>query len=178
MRIIAGRAKGRRLRSPGPGTRPLTGRVREALFSSLGNRVVDARVLDLYAGSGAIGLEALSRGAAEAVFVENDRNAFAALTANVEVVGLGGSMVRADVEAFLRADSARYDLAFVDPPYGLPLASVQDVLDLTARRLDEGATLVLHRRAGEGEPIGESLRRRDRRRYGDAEIWVYAKEET
>jgi 16S rRNA (guanine966-N2)-methyltransferase len=144
----------------------------------LGERVVDARVLDLYAGSGSIGLEALSRGAADVVFVESDRDAFAALARNVEMVGLGGSTVRADVEAFLRSDSARYDLAFVDPPYGLPLASVQDVLGLTARRLDEGATLVLHRRAGEGEPLGENLRCRDRRRYGDAEIWVYAKEET
>lgn len=178
VRIIAGSAKGRRLRSPRSGTRPLTGRVREALFSSLGERVVDARVLDLYAGSGSIGLEALSRGAADAVFVENDREAFAVLGRNLEVVGLGGTPVRAEVEAFLRLDSARYDLVFVDPPYALPLASVEDVLGLTARRLDESATLVLHRRAGEGEPLGENLWCRNRRRYGDAEIWVYAKEET
>lgn len=178
MRIIAGSAKGRRLKAPREGTRPLTGRVREALFSSLGERVVGARVLDLFAGSGSIGLEAASRGAADVVFVENDRNAARVLGDNVAVVGLGGTVVRSDVVKYLGSSTDRFDLVFVDPPYAFRLPSVENVLALTSSRLEEGGTVVLHRRVGDAEPRSENLLCRDLRRYGDAEIWVYEKEPT
>jgi 16S rRNA (guanine966-N2)-methyltransferase len=153
-------------------------RVREALFSSLGAAVEGAAVLDLFAGSGSLGLEALSRGAASAVFVERSRRAVAVLRANVDVAGLGGKVVAGDVESFLSTDTGTYRVAFVDPPYAASLASVTRVLDLLRPRLAEGAVVVLHRRAGEaepGSPAGFTVT--DRRQYGDAEITRLVKEE-
>lgn len=176
MRIIAGIAKGRRLAGPkGDATRPMTDRVKEALFSTLAAKVVDARVFDLYAGSGSLGLEALSRGAASCVFVEKDRGALAVLARNIEAVGLGGEIFATDVERFLGASPAVADLAFVDPPYGLALASVGSVVGALERTLSEEATVVVHRRRGEEPPdaIG-GLSLVDRRSYGDAELWCYA----
>ncbi|MDH5372871.1 MAG: 16S rRNA (guanine(966)-N(2))-methyltransferase RsmD, partial [Acidimicrobiia bacterium] len=120
MRIIAGHAKGRRLRSPhGLATRPMMDRVREALFSSLGARIPGSRVLDLYAGSGSLGLEALSRGAESSVFVEQGRAALDALRENVEMIGLDGVVVAVDVASFLRSTPEQFDVVFVDPPYAL-----------------------------------------------------------
>ena len=117
MRIVAGEFKGRRLRMPrGAPTRPTADRVREALFSMLGD-VAGARVLDLYAGSGALGIEALSRGAASAVFVERDTRAAAAIQANLDTVGAEAEVSRQDVLAFVRRDGRSYDLVFCDPPY-------------------------------------------------------------
>lgn len=183
MRIIAGLSKGRRLSVPRGGTRPMTDRAKEGVFSSLGGLVRAARVLDLYAGSGSLGLEALSRGAAEAVFVERARPALAALRANIAAVGLGGTVVPVDVEAFLDGEavqisekSARFDLAFVDPPYALPLASVERALAKLVPLLAEGAVVVLHRRAGEGPGPAPGLTVIDRRRYGDTEITRLVKE--
>jgi 16S rRNA (guanine966-N2)-methyltransferase len=175
MRVIAGEAKGRRLKSPpGTDTRPLTGRVKEALFSSLGSAVVDAGILDLYAGTGSIGLEALSRGAASCVFVERDPAATAALRANIDAVGLGGTAVSRSVDQFLETPGGPYDLVFVDPPYALALASVEAVLERLVPHLAAGAVVVLHRRAG-GEPplVPVTLEPSDRRRYGDSELWRY-----
>jgi len=178
MRIVAGAAGGRRLRSPkGLETRPMMDRVKEAIFSSLGDRVRGAVVLDLYAGSGSLGLEALSRGAASATFVEWSRSVRAALAANVALVGLGGDIVPARVEEYLERPGPSVDLAFVDPPYALPLPSVEHVLGLLARRLADGAVVVLHRRTSTGEvapPAGLEIA--DRRRYGDAEVTRLVKE--
>lgn len=178
MRIIAGAAKGRRLASPGAATRPMTDRIKEAVFSSLGARIAGARVLDLYAGSGSLGLEALSRGAATAVFVERDRKALVALRTNVDRVGLDGTVVGRDVAAYVDSVSTTFDLAFVDPPYTLPLPSVSRILERLEPRLSSGATVVVHRRIGETPPDGvAALRLTDRRRYGDAEIWRFTKED-
>jgi 16S rRNA (guanine966-N2)-methyltransferase len=117
VRIVAGEFKGRRLRMPrGAPTRPTADRVREALFSMLGD-VTGARVLDLYAGSGALGIEALSRGAASAVFVERDARAAAAIQANLDTVGAEAEVSRQDALAFVRRDGRSYDLVFCDPPY-------------------------------------------------------------
>jgi 16S rRNA (guanine966-N2)-methyltransferase len=117
VRVVAGSFKGRRLAAPrGTRTRPTADRVREALFSMLGD-VGGARVLDLYAGSGALGIEALSRGADSAVFVERDARAVAAIERNLAAVGVEANVVRQDVVRFLaRADGA-FDLVFCDPPY-------------------------------------------------------------
>jgi 16S rRNA (guanine966-N2)-methyltransferase len=156
----------------------MTDRTKEAVFSSLGAAVVDATVLDLFAGSGSLGLEALSRGAAAATFVERDRKALAALRANVDAVGLGGDVVARDVARYLAAPPASCDLAFVDPPYALPLASVSEILERLEHWMTAGGTVVVHRRWGEEPParIG-SLELSQRRRYGDADIWRFAKEE-
>lgn len=180
MRVIAGTAKGRKLRAPqGFGTRPMTDRAREGLFSSLAAIVAEARVVDLYAGSGTLGLEALSRGADEATFVENDPKAMAALRANIEAVGLGGSTIKGDVMSFLSRRTGTFDLAFVDPPYALPLPSVDEVLERLADHLGEDATVILHRRRGGGPPqVPEGLALVDRRAYGDSELFRYAKEDS
>jgi 16S rRNA (guanine966-N2)-methyltransferase len=172
MRIIAGTAKGRRINGPrGPLTRPMTDRAKEAIFSSLGPVVHDAAVLDLYAGSGSLGLEALSRGADTAVFVEWRRAATQVLRSNIELVALGGEVVPAKVEEYLSHGVGAFDLVFVDPPYDLPLPSVMAVLDQLVRWLSEDATVIVHRRAGSGEVSGiDGLAVVDQRRYGDAEI--------
>jgi len=177
MRIISGLAKGRRLLAPRDrGTRPMTDRAREGVFSSLGAAVAGARVLDLYAGSGSLGLECLSRGAASVVFVERSRAALAALRANVAAVGLGGEVAAEDVSHYLGRADGPFDLAFVDPPYALPLASVEQVLGALVRLLAGGGTVVLHRRAGEGLQPPPGLKVADRRRYGDSEITRLVKE--
>jgi 16S rRNA (guanine966-N2)-methyltransferase len=178
MRIIAGRAKGRRLVGPsGMGTRPMTDRAREAMFSSLGATVEGAQVFDLYAGSGAIGLEALSRGAASVAFVERGRQTLSALRTNIQKVGLGGTVLAVDVERFLDESAERADLAFVDPPYGLSLASVEEVVRKLIPKLTTGAHVVLHRRAGERAPVVEPLAVVSSHRYGDTVLWYLRKEE-
>ncbi len=178
MRIIAGEAKGRRLAAPRSGTRPFTGRAKEAVFSSLHARIAGAAVLDLYAGSGSLGLEALSRGADSAVFVEQDRNAVAVLASNVEAVDLGGTIVRREVGAFLQRNRHSYDLVFVDPPYAFDDREVERVLDLITNRITDQGTVVLHRRFGGTAPESDNLRCTDRRRYGDSEIWIFEKEQS
>jgi 16S rRNA (guanine966-N2)-methyltransferase len=178
MRIVAGSAKGRRLVAPKHGTRPFTGRAREAVFSMLGDRVVGARVLDLYAGTGSLGLEAASRGAAEVVHVETFRPALAALRRNVENVGLDTRVVAERVETFLERTSGPWDIAFVDPPYELAAEELADVLRALGAVLATAAVVVVHRRTGTplltGTPTILSIR--DVRRYGDAEIWWLEKE--
>jgi 16S rRNA (guanine966-N2)-methyltransferase len=120
MRVVAGIAGGRKLQAPaGPDTRPTSDRVREAVFSSLGSMdaVRGASVVDLFCGSGALGIEALSRGAASATFVDDDAAAIAAVRANLASTGLdGGEVVRADAVRWLDGGAA-FDLALVDPPY-------------------------------------------------------------
>jgi 16S rRNA (guanine966-N2)-methyltransferase len=117
VRVVAGEFKGRPLVAPrGQRTRPTADRVREALFAMLGD-VSGARVLDLYAGSGALGIEALSRGAGSAVFVERDPRAAAAIERNLASLGLEQSVVRQDVVRFLGRAEGPFDLVFCDPPY-------------------------------------------------------------
>jgi 16S rRNA (guanine966-N2)-methyltransferase len=124
MRIIAGIAKGMPLAAPRAGIRPTADRIREAVFSSLGARVTGARVLDLFAGTGALGLEAASRGAASVVFVESDRAALDCLRRNLKTFQRGQeiacdfSLVRGDVFAQLRKLAGNFYLVFADPPYG------------------------------------------------------------
>lgn len=177
MRVIAGIAKGRRLVGPkGDATRPMTDRAREALFSSLGDAVAGSRVLDLYAGTGTLGLESLSRGAASAVFVERDRHALAALRANVDAVGLGGRVAASDVEAFLATDRGTYDVVFVDPPYAVSLASLTEVLRLIEMRVAPLGMIVVHRRAGQPAPEApDTWRAIAPRRYGDTVLFRFEK---
>ena len=147
-RVIAGVAGGRRLTVPPVGVRPTGDRAREALFNSLGTLLdLDgARVLDLYAGSGALGLEALSRGAAEVVFVESAPRVLPVLTANLAAVGLpGGRVVAGSVPAVVASPAPnRFDLVLADPPYATPADDVVDVLRALVRGdwLAPGAVLV------------------------------------
>src|SRR5207249_3181638 len=119
MRVIAGSAGGVRLAVPKRGVRPTMDRVKAAIFSSLGDAIVGARVLDLFAGTGALGIEALSRGAASAVFVEEDREAVRTIERNFITTKLRGRVWQRDVFAFLEGTrpNERYDIVFADPPY-------------------------------------------------------------
>lgn len=177
-RIVAGLAKGRRLRVPARGTRPTSDRAREALFNTLAGLVdlAGARVLDLFAGTGAVGLEALSRGAAHATLVESDRAVATVLQRNIDAVGLAGAvLVRASVESFLATGpDAPFDIAFADPPYALDDAEIAALLARLAEPgwLAPGAIVVLERGARGGEPswpdVMESVKQK---RYGEGVLW-------
>ena len=119
MRVIAGRAGGIRLAAPKSGVRPTMDRVKAAIFSSLGDAIIDARVLDLFAGSGALGIEALSRGAASVLFVEEDRQLTEAIEKNLAKTKLDGRVRRQEVFEFLQRSSGteRFQIIFADPPY-------------------------------------------------------------
>lgn len=173
MRVIAGEAKGRKLRSlKGNDTRPTLDKVREALFSSVGRRVEQARVLDLYAGSGALGIEALSRGASAATFVEKSRKAVEVIRRNLDETGLAGSSVvmRQSAEDFLGLPpSQTYDLVLVDPPYarGLP-AKPLDLL-LSGHLSDDALVVVeISSRADAKVPDGYELV--SKKSYGDTTL--------
>ena len=180
MRIIAGVARSRRLVGPsGLTTRPMTDRVRESLFSSIAAWIPDSAILDLYAGTGAMGLEALSRGAAEATFVERDRPALEALRQNIDTVGLGGLVVADDVDRYLARARGPLDVVFVDPPYALPLASLVETLQKLPPLLAEDGIVIVHRRSGEHPPEEVAgLVQVDERSYGSAVLWRYTKEQT
>lgn len=170
MRIIAGAAKGRKLDAPKSGTRPMTGRARESIFAILSRRIVGKRVLDLYAGSGSLGLEALSRGAVDAVFVEKSRRAAAIIEANIDRIDLGGHLRLSDVRAYLRSAKAEFSVVFVDPPYADTDAEVESVLSLIDPVLADDGVVVVHRQARSEIAAPEFLRRVDERRYGDAVV--------
>jgi 16S rRNA (guanine966-N2)-methyltransferase len=180
LRIVGGVARGRRLSAPERGTRPTSERAREALFNTLAASLdLDgARVLDLYAGTGAVGLEALSRGAATAVLVESHRAAIEVLRRNVATVGLPGAVVvNSPVERYLAAEpdasSEPFDVVFADPPYDVPDATIQSVLGRLTGRLRAGALVVVERAARDGAidwKAADCTPERERR-YGDAMLW-------
>lgn len=176
-RIIAGSAGGRTLAVPPRGTRPTSDRVREALFSRLEHLdVIDgARVVDLYAGSGALGLEAASRGAAHVVLVESSARAVAVCRRNVAALGLPGVRVAAErVEAWLQraGDAGAVDVALLDPPYDLPEDQLGAVLAALVPLLDAQAVVVIERSARTPEPAWPlGLGRLDERRYGETTLW-------
>jgi len=178
MRIVAGAAKGRRLAVPAKGTRPTSERAREALFNSLRSLLdIDgARVLDLFAGSGAVGLEALSRGASEVTFVESDRDAADVLRRNIGTVGLpGATLIRRPVAAVLDSEpDTPYDLVFADPPYPLSDADVGTLLGRLPKShwLAVNAVVIVERSA-RGEPLvwPEGVAPVMNRRYGEGQLW-------
>ncbi len=175
MRIVAGSHKGATIRAPsGKDTRPTPDRVREAVFNLVGP-VDGMRVLDLYAGSGAMGLEALSRGAAVAVLVDHDLGACQVMRRNVETLGTtGAQVVRADALRHLEADAlrrARYDLVLIDPPYRMLPALLSSLDDALPRVLaPHGRVVVESARAVEP---ALSLPIRTSRRYGSTRVTVF-----
>jgi len=174
LRVVGGSVGGRRLVSPKSGARPTTDRCKEALFSVLGERAVDAIVLDLCAGSGALGIEALSRGAIHAVFVDNDHSATRAIHANLEGTGFSESarVARASVRSFLAREAldTPFDLVFLDPPYDTPNAEVTRVLGALDEPgwLSEHAIVVIERaKAGEPPALPPGWQTEFKRSYGD-----------
>lgn len=181
MRILGGEAKGRRMRVPGRRVRPTKGVVKKALFELLGEGIRGAKVLDLFAGAGGVGLEALSRGAGEVWFVEKDRRALRAIRENVALLGVEGrAVVRGeDVLGFLRgAARTRFDVVFVDPPYGEDV--LEDVLGALGEGgwVDEGGIVVseLPRKKQVPRRIGP-WKAVDERTYGDTKLIFWRRDE-
>jgi len=175
MRIIAGSRKGARLIAPkGLATRPTGDRAREAAFNLIGP-VDGAHVLDVFAGSGAMGLEALSRGAASAVFVEQDRAAADAIVRNLEKLALAcASVIRDDAARVLAADARagkRYDLVLVDPPYRMLAGLLPMLSAYLPSVLEPGGLVVVESDAREEPEL--SLPKRTSRRYGSARITLF-----
>jgi 16S rRNA (guanine966-N2)-methyltransferase len=179
MRVIAGEAKGRKLKMvPGSSTRPIGERVKEALFAILGEDVVDALFLDLYAGTGSVGIEALSRGAREATFVDQGRRAIATIRDNLAHTRLDdrGRVVRAEVFAFLRrGDMGPYDLIYVAPPQYRGLwARTLSALDGSSL-LASGGLVVAQIHPKEYQPLKlETLKLTDQRKYGSTMLCFWA----
>lgn len=175
MRIIAGEAKGVRLGRVPRGVRPVSDRAREGLFSSLGDRVVGARCLDLFAGTGAVGIEALSRGAEHCVFVDSSAGAIRAIRENLSRAGVEdrARVVRSDVPRFLEGEAAGVVLAFLDPPYAHPEPDLRDILVALEAHLITGATIALTRpRRSDTDVIPVNLHVVKRLDYGDTSILV------
>ncbi len=181
MRVIAGDLKGQRLVAPrGWKVRPTSDRVREAIFSALGERVVGARVLDLYCGTGALAIEALSRGAAHAVLVDRDTRP---ALGNVKRLGLEErtELVRSDVGRWLAQVSSspaagKFDLVFVDAPYRLADRVAQDLNTHLPQLLSEGGRVVIE--SGARRPLRiDSLEPLRQRRYGAADVAIYGEAE-
>lgn len=181
MRIIAGKAGRIAIRVPAAVARPTTDFVRQALYSMLGSHVEGAVVLDLFAGSGALGLEALSRGAATCLFVEQHRQAVATIRQNLAKSGLeGGRVVAAEVMRFLRSDHGCYDLILADPPYCKRPGDtdhIRQILEsgLLGARLADGGWFVAESSSQQKphEEAGWSLV--DARSYGGSALWLYRK---
>lgn len=180
MRVIAGEARGLPLRTPSSRVRPTMDRVRGAIFSSLGDAVPGARVLDLFAGSGAMGIEALSRGAVSAIFVDADPRCAACIRENLRGARLEASVHVMDALKFLDLRTAGdFDLIFADPPYVKSSTSrnfATELLQLPSLSdaLSPKGTLVLERLAGSPEPEEIPLSLIRLRRYGQSEIAYYA----
>jgi 16S rRNA (guanine966-N2)-methyltransferase len=175
MRIIAGSRKGHRITAPkGLDTRPTSDRVRENVFNIVAPWVEGARVLDLYAGSGAMGLEALSRGATTVVFVESDREAARAIERNLDKLGLTGArIVRGDAATGLAHEvgaGRKYDLVLADPPY--VMTNYDSLANYLPRVLADDGLLVLET-AARVEPKLPGLAARTTRKYGSTRVTVF-----
>jgi 16S rRNA (guanine966-N2)-methyltransferase len=184
-RVIAGSAKGIRLRAPGPGTRPIADRVKQTLFAILEPELDGARVLDLFAGSGAGGIEALSRGAASAIFVEKDQGAAAVIDTNLRAARLAGpnaTVIRWDVVRWLAEANTgtAFDLVLVDPPYAETDMLIRTLTALGAADapLAPGARVVAKHFWRDRPPdrIGLLASERDRR-FGETALTFYRREE-
>jgi 16S rRNA (guanine966-N2)-methyltransferase len=177
MRVIAGSAGGIRLAVPKEGVRPTMDRVKAAIFSSLGDAMVGARVLDLFAGSGALGIEALSRGAFSVVFVEGERESAEIIESNLAKAKLKGRVRQQDVFDFLRHASGAemFDVIFADPPYGKTEAGerfTEKLLanDVLSQLLDPDGIFVLEKRPAEAFPETRLWRLIRQKTYGATEV--------
>ena len=175
MRIIAGTHRGHRIAAPkGRDTRPTSDRVRENAFNLIGP-VDDADVLDLFAGSGAMGLEALSRGAASATFVESDRDACRVINANLDKLKLNATVLCQDALTALRADAragTRYDLVLLDPPYRR-FSSLQNAMISHLPEILAPDGLLVYETAAEDEPALDGLTVRTSRKYGSKRLTLF-----
>jgi 16S rRNA (guanine966-N2)-methyltransferase len=182
MRVIAGSAGGIRLAVPKHGVRPTMDRVKAAIFSSLGEIVIGARVLDLFAGSGGLGIEALSRGATSVVFVEDDRQSAEAIEKNLAKTKLKGRIRRQDVFDFLRSYGEKFQIIFADPPYEKSPYGESDTEkllnnDSLPRLLEPNGIFVLEKRPSETISELKLWRVIRQKKYGATEVLFLSKSE-
>jgi len=175
VRVIAGTAGGLQLKVPRTGVRPTMDRVKAAIFSSLGEKIIGARVLYLFAGAGGLGIEAMSRGAASAVFVESNRNAARIIERNLAIADVDGRVRVRDVFAYLKYATGPFDIIFADPPYeAAPGAKPFTDLLLNNPRIPRllvpDGVLVLEKRPGEKLPKHPQWKVTRARRYGATEV--------
>lgn len=184
MRIVAGIAKGHRLKAPrSTATRPTQDKVREALFSRIFQLIPDARVLELFAGSGGIGLEAISRGAQKVVMVDSSHAAQSTMRDNAKSTKLADrcSIVGTTVDSFLRSNRAQFDVVIADPPYHREETSVDMVKDLLegeqlSNALVDDGLLVLETHANYRLDLPPAWRLHDDRTYGKSRLWYLYKQ--
>jgi 16S rRNA (guanine(966)-N(2))-methyltransferase RsmD len=177
MRVIAGSAGGVRLTVPKSGVRPTMDRVKAAIFSSLAGAIIDARVLDLFAGSGALGIEALSRGASSVLFVDEDRQSVGAIEKNLAKTKLEGRVRRQEVFEFLRRSSGteRFQIIFADPPYEKTKSGERFTEKLLknedlAQLLEPNGVFVVEKRPAEQTPVAKLWDIVRARKYGATEV--------
>ena len=177
MRVIAGTAGGIRLEVPKNDIRPTMDRVKAAIFSSLGNRIIGARVLDLFAGTGALGIEALSRGAAEVAFIDHDRSAVEVIERNLKKAGVSGRVQKRDVFDFLKRGGRgkNCDIIFADPPYDRaksedPFTRLLLASSELARMLDSDGIFVLEKMPAEQLPPATVWNLIRNKTYGTTEV--------
>ena len=181
MRIIAGKAGRIAIKVPSAVARPTTDFVRQALFSIIGERVESAKILDLFAGSGALGLEALSRGAAHCTFIDEHRQAITIINENLAKARLdGGHAVKSEVNTFLKRDAASYDLIFADPPYWKFYGDKDHITELLESglippRLALGGWLIVEISSHQKSPETGDFTLLTRREYGSSAILIYVK---
>lgn len=178
IRIISGEFGGRKIDAPdGTRTHPMGERIRNAMFNSLGDRVADAKVLDAFAGSGSVGIEALSRGASHVTFIERDRIAQKVIADNIALLGVGSKskLIKASVASWIETyDGELFDLIFADPPYHDPqFSTAMKLLGL----LKPGALMVLSKPGRSESPTKSGVVVVDNRSYGDATLTYYRLEE-
>jgi 16S rRNA (guanine966-N2)-methyltransferase len=185
-RIIAGAIGSLQLKPAAKATRPTSDRVKESLFAKLDAMGVieDAKVLDLFAGTGALGLESASRGAAAVELVERDRNAFGLLEQNVksslssfEKQGISTKIQAHNVDAqrYLKSATAGFDLVFIDPPYDFPNAEIEQLLIAISDFLSEEGLVVVERSSRSEQLEIETLELQSSKTYGDTAVWIFEK---
>ncbi len=184
MRVIAGTARGRKLYAPkGQAIRPTSDRVKEAVFNIIGCRVNDANVLDLFAGTGGLGIEALSRGAKAAYFIDSSNEAIHLIKKNLEVTGLGYTAVvfKADADKavkWLAKDGAKFDLIFLDPPYRISVSFLDAILIALGDHVLQSDGLLVLEHSAKLEPRAvKGLSVESTRVYGDTAITFYGKDD-
>lgn len=177
VRIIAGQARGRKLKAPkGMDTRPTSGRVKEAIFNVLSPQIATSKVLDVFAGTGAMGIEALSRGAEKAVFIEKRRDAWLTVKENLQATGLGAyaEVYKGDFSVVLPRLDDKFDIIFIDPPYNQGFVQPAIALIATKRLLSPMGVIVLETDAKHKEIIeAEGLKLVKESVYGDTAVLYY-----
>jgi 16S rRNA (guanine966-N2)-methyltransferase len=176
MRVTGGIGRGRRLQVPaGSGVRPTSDKVKQALFNILGDRIIDASFLDLFAGAGGIGIEALSRGAGSVVFVDSSRESLAVINKNIERMGFEkrAQVVPAGAESFLKKTSGPYDIVFLDPPYAEEMQPLLDLIAASGIVKTDGIVVAEHYKKQQSPEKANRFTLYREARYGDTVLAFY-----